>query len=485
MSDKAAWLRNPLAWCVIAFSVIHLLYIGRYSYWYDELYSVSGASETSVSNWFRVWFLGDVHPPLFGFLLYWYVEIFGSSEFATRALAWFFVTSAAFWLALDRRSGLSVRERWLAAAFLAASPSAFVYSQEARSYGLLIFSGALMHVSFLESVRVGRPTWFFLIAALIGSSVHLFGVIYAGWLIAILLFQALAGRNWRDCAWLVGTGILCLFWVALLISFGDALNYAGGHHSIRWSWHVPIDISSKLGAVTTALLLLVLLVSLRKDIGSYIRENAFTLIAIGGLFASTALVSFHTPIIQGRNYLVALPAISVLIAGLAELLLIRSSRLATGRTYLAVIAVLVVAYGIEDTLWMHYRKWGPSENYRGAVEYIVSHASPGRETEVAVVSASEEIDVQTRAPETERVRIADTYYFRDLAGDDRIRLTFLSPQDLVGPAPHVDYIMSVHHMDEIAKVRALTRNRPEYREIPIRNNNSGATLLLAVSQTQR
>ena len=67
-----------------------------YSFWLDELYSVTAASENIKS--LHSILIGDVHPPLYQIFLKLWILIFGDSELSTRSLSLLFAISASAYI---------------------------------------------------------------------------------------------------------------------------------------------------------------------------------------------------------------------------------------------------------------------------------------------------------------------------------------------------------------------------------------------------
>src|SRR5829696_2285742 len=116
-------------------------------YWIDEGIAVGIASH-DFADIPRV--LGqDGNPPLYYLLLHGWMQLFGTSEAATRALSLVFALAAvpvSFWAGtavFDRRAGA------LAAAAAAGSPFLTYYAQETRMYSLVVLLSILASASFV------------------------------------------------------------------------------------------------------------------------------------------------------------------------------------------------------------------------------------------------------------------------------------------------------------------------------------------------
>lgn len=137
-------------------ALLRIAYIGSDSIWLDEAYSIhvahenlSGIIEEASS---------DVHPPLYYFLLHYWMNLFSDSERSARMLSALFGIIAlplAYWLAallFDRQTGV------LSAALLAFSHFNIEFSQETRMYSLLVML-ALASAYFFLKLFVSESRW--------------------------------------------------------------------------------------------------------------------------------------------------------------------------------------------------------------------------------------------------------------------------------------------------------------------------------------
>jgi 4-amino-4-deoxy-L-arabinose transferase-like glycosyltransferase len=129
-------------------SVLRLYRLTAQSFWADEGNSVSLAQRSLYLVTRGAAY--DIHPPLYYYLLWGWIRIFGDGEFAVRALSVVLGVALVYitWLLGCR---LGDRRIGLIAAFLAAiSPFQVYYSQEARMYILAALLGALSAYFFVQ-----------------------------------------------------------------------------------------------------------------------------------------------------------------------------------------------------------------------------------------------------------------------------------------------------------------------------------------------
>ncbi len=164
------WRRNTKNWIKIALLLILVLAaflrfyrLDAQSLWADEGNSVSLSGRSL--DLITAGAAHDIHPPLYYYLLHFWMRVFGNSEFAIRALSALLGTVLVYLTYLLGRhlsrppsvppnsGGEASHNHWLGlvAAFLSAiSPFQVYYSQEARMYILLAALSALSIYSFVR-----------------------------------------------------------------------------------------------------------------------------------------------------------------------------------------------------------------------------------------------------------------------------------------------------------------------------------------------
>lgn len=130
-----------LATIVVAGLILRLHHLGTESLWLDEAFSITIADSTI--DYILETTSEDVHPPLYYFFLYGWVQVLGATEWAGRLYsvamsAALLITVFALGSRLEgRRVGL------VAAGLLAVSPFQVEYAQEARMYAMLALVATL------------------------------------------------------------------------------------------------------------------------------------------------------------------------------------------------------------------------------------------------------------------------------------------------------------------------------------------------------
>ena len=167
--------------------------------WYDELWTVVGASDRPFMEMYREWILGDSHPP--GFFLFYFAwfKIVPNTEFWARIPSAIAGVITVMYLLFRTQRVLTRDERIMSASLASLSYIYIFYALSVKQYSAMILFATVATVSYLEIVtarRVDRRTGITLAAACLALA-HLnhFAMVYAWILIALL---ALTFRHNRE-----------------------------------------------------------------------------------------------------------------------------------------------------------------------------------------------------------------------------------------------------------------------------------------------
>jgi mannosyltransferase len=196
----------------------------------------------------------DGAPPLYYYLLHFWMRIFGQSDLATRSLSGVIGVASlpVAWLAGNRFGGRVVA--WTTVLLLTSAPFAVYYATEARMYGLIILltgCGFLALHRALEAPRPGNLVATGLVtAALLYTqywALYLVGVVGL-WLLALALWarhQDASGPEWRRpfkaLLAMAGGCILFVPWLPIFI-------YQSRHTGTPWA--APPNFAAVINAVT-------------------------------------------------------------------------------------------------------------------------------------------------------------------------------------------------------------------------------------------
>jgi mannosyltransferase len=174
--------RGPvLALCVVG-GVIRFATLGQQSFWLDE--AVTGRlMRLGFGSMLRAIPQSESTPPLYYVVAWLWTRVFGVSEVGLRSLSAVLGTLtipllyAAGARLFDRRAGLA------AAALGSFAPLLIWYSQEARSYALLVALCAAGLWAFAAALEPGagrRPLWLWAVAGGLALATHYFAVFLVG-----------------------------------------------------------------------------------------------------------------------------------------------------------------------------------------------------------------------------------------------------------------------------------------------------------------
>jgi mannosyltransferase len=193
--------------------------LGVQSYHHDEIFTVARVVPGGFVHMLHRVKESESNPPLYYVAAWAWSKVFGTGEVGMRSLSALLgaatipVTFLAAREALDERAGL------IAAGMVAVNPMLIWYSQEARSYAMLVFFAALSLLFFLRCLRGGRGidlVWWGVTSAAALCSHYFAGFAVA--IEAIWLLVALRSRRREAFAAVGGTALVGLALVPLLLA---------------------------------------------------------------------------------------------------------------------------------------------------------------------------------------------------------------------------------------------------------------------------
>lgn len=216
----------PLAAIVLLAAALRLSTLDLQSFWYDEAFTPVHVLHPSLFATLSAMVHHENNPPLWYLIAWLDSRVLGTGEVALRlpsALAGIATVPVA-WAIGRELGGRAVAA--LCAAIVAVDPLFVWYSQEARSYGLFVFTAALALLCFLRARRDPSPAnmaWFASSAALALLSHY-----FAAFLLAGMALVLLWDRRTRRAA-LPALAALAVVGLALL-----PLISAQGGHGTQW-----------------------------------------------------------------------------------------------------------------------------------------------------------------------------------------------------------------------------------------------------------
>jgi len=139
---------------VLVGAFLRIYHLGTQSLWLDEVTSVNW-SLLSVPQLVQTT-AQDVHPPLYYFLLHYWMMIFGTSEFGVRLLSAFFGILAIPMIYAVGRQLFNKEVGLIAALIFSLSLFNITYSQEARMYSLMVLLALLSMYFFWRFLQQGN-----------------------------------------------------------------------------------------------------------------------------------------------------------------------------------------------------------------------------------------------------------------------------------------------------------------------------------------
>jgi mannosyltransferase len=171
--------------------------LGLQSYHHDEVITAARVIPGSFQDMLHRVKTSESNPPLYYVLAWGWAKAFGTGEFGLRSLSALFGAATVPVGYLIGRQLASRRAGLILAALIALNPMLIWYSQEARSYALLVFFAALSMLFFVRvlNTRSGRDLTFWALASALALCSHYFAVFAVG-IEAVWLLVALRAR-WR------------------------------------------------------------------------------------------------------------------------------------------------------------------------------------------------------------------------------------------------------------------------------------------------
>lgn len=300
--------------CLVA-GILRFGDLGRLPLWSDEAFVVM-ARDKPWSELLTVPF--DVHPPLF-LAMQKLLAFLGDGDAATRLPAALCgVLTIPVVAALGH--ALGGRPAAVVAAFAIALSTAHLYfSQEARSYSLLVFLLALAALGAVRFLRTGRDDrripLLFAASAILALHTHLVAAFYVAGLSAGVLVASLSepGRTRRSVAiWIaanVAVGLAWLPWLAVSARTAGAFGNIQPTSLAELAWHLTNVLGAPALPLGAAAKLLELLVAAAMLAGGLVliagrRHAGWPILGMMALApVLMVLASLSTPIIETKTLL--------------------------------------------------------------------------------------------------------------------------------------------------------------------------------------
>jgi mannosyltransferase len=363
-------------------AVLRLHWLDAKSFWFDEGVSVAIA-RLDWYNFARILWRREANMSLYYFLLHYWLH-FGSSEFFIRSLSVLFaIASIPLVYQLGRRL-FDPRIGLMAAALLAVNAYHVQYSQDARSYSLMVFLCSLSSLYFLKSLkepsRANRVVYIVISALAVYAQFFSGLLLIAQWVSLRFLDRQQSGSHTRAAIrsdWR---------WVALLVSPIVAFVAATGAGPLRWVqrpglkdlWTFAMHLTGNGGpwlllacvAACMAALLLVWRTGRIPRVPWEVWRYRFLACWLFSPILLTLALSLVKPLFVARYFIFCLPPLALLVAcGISRL---RSVWL------MAPAFLLVLILSLQGTSGYYKQDLDiQRDDWRDAASYLLKQAQPG------------------------------------------------------------------------------------------------------------
>lgn len=402
--------------------------LGADGLWYDELWTVVGASDRPFMEMVRDWILGDPHPPGYFLFYFGWLQLFPNDELWARLPNAVAGTLTVLYLLFGTRRVLARDERIFASALAAFCSLYLFYSVNVKQYSAVILLATIATISYLEIIeerRLERRRAIVLTATLVGLAyLNHFAMAYACALLALL---AVGFRGTPAILRPLGriATILALAYVPIAYFLYFALLYSVNTEQSRLTTllsELPPSLFFDDRIVVTAFLVLLgagLAVPALRGRSPRLEQrtnrNRHVVLILGAFTSFLLALSFVAPIFIIRYFLLLFPALFI---GLA---ILTAAAFPISRGWLALLPLVffaraaVVDFRAVDG--MQRQEWDRS------VDLVLGWTHPGDAIYVLGASPDRTMVDYLRAGDVDGVVYLKNvkfyeYYFRRRGADD-------------------------------------------------------------------
>lgn len=360
--------------------------LGIQSFWFDELCTIAFISYKSIQATLAYILLLDVHPPIYLLLMKVISKIFGISEISMRLPSAIAGIMSIFFMYFMTRKIFNKSIAASATIMLALSGSAIYYSQEARSYSILLLFSIISTLLWLDMLKKiekenyeKKELLLYGLIGLITSYLHYFGTALIFFQLVYLLFTCFWFKKRIKGLFITGLIVAFIFNIWFLPHFICHINSLGDHSSIprpgmQFFWDFTDFLFNKY---LIGLFFLPLLFNTKKLWKSFkiniknLKPNN-PLISLCYLFLSPIIIFYilsqHTPMLVPRYLIIILPVLFLII----PMLLSKIPYLKNTRVIIYIF--IVSLFGLIVFLFINpeYRSYYSlhKQDWRGTAKYI-------------------------------------------------------------------------------------------------------------------
>ncbi len=238
--EERPWL--SLALIIAAGALLRFWDLGGPSLWADEIASVA-FGRVPVGMMWSDWMVYETNPPLYYSLLNGWMDVFGESEFAVRAMSVLFGLAAIAAVFVFTRALHSTIAGLCAAVFCALSAEQLGYSQEARGYILGFLAATLAGYALLRIADAWRER-----AYSVKELWKPYAIYAAGATVALYTHT-----TFFILPLLANIFIVWLWFFATPRRLSDALGWIGANLAVLalWGWWASITVQQMQGGAET------------------------------------------------------------------------------------------------------------------------------------------------------------------------------------------------------------------------------------------
>lgn len=357
-----------LATILILAAFLRFYNLGGTSLWTDELETWRIASFPDFSEMMNQGIIPDVHPPGYQMLIFLIVKYIGNSEFLLRLPSAIAGILSVWVIFLIGRKLYTEREGLISAGLTATLWCPIFYSQEARSYSLLLLFTMLTAYYLLEIYKNPdrKPIFIrlcFIVSSIITSYIHYYGTFALALLFLTALFvnQGKKDKPYKNLSLILPAAIAYIVWIPVFIKhLSSGPIWIQSPKTLAFGYFLAFLFNNSVPLLALVLLIIITGIIAERKLYRGNGKYRTTIYLMAWLIVPFFLVFIKsllsTPVLTYRNLIISLPA--------AYLLLARSISLLPFKKMLTAIApTAIIALFLADLIFITEYYSNPYKNY--------------------------------------------------------------------------------------------------------------------------